>query len=144
VQDLTPRLTEVVRAVFAKKTLEKRLARESNKPAVLRVTPAAFVLSVRFDAERLEKAIDGRPVQLENARALYLDAYYPIMHELAAFRERVVEEIESSRDAQVIADVPLTLKLTKPGGDTASIDFATLDDRVLLTDTIRMKLGGSG
>lgn len=141
--DLPPKIEAAVRAIFSKHRLDAELKKHTAKPVHLKVSPAAFSMSVRFDAGYLNRGIDDRPPYIDTARALYLDAYYPMMHALSQFREEVAETFEEPNESEQIRDLPLTLKLTKPGGDAAALDFATLDDRTLLTDVIRMRLSGS-
>lgn len=143
VVDLPPKFESAVRTVFSKHRLDPLLKKHTAKPVHVKVSPAAISMSVRFDAAYLNQGIDDRPQYIETARALYLDVYYTMMGALSQFREEIAESFEAQNEAEQIRDLPLTLRLTKPGGDSASLDFATLDDRTLLTDVIRMRLAGS-
>jgi hypothetical protein len=140
VEDLAPRLEEAVRTAFARGRLERALRAETDKPAVLKVTPAGWLMSMRYQPSRYHPAVAERPREVSTERALYLDVFYPVLAAVSEIREEAADNAVSS-EAEMLRELPMTLRLTKPGGDSAAIDFATLDDRVLLTDTIRVKLG---
>jgi hypothetical protein len=136
-QDLSPKVEDAVRTTLRNGVLEKKMRAESAKPVILRVTPAGFVLSARFDPKRHREIATESPEP-----AISLIPFYEMMFALSAFREEVADAA-SDADGEVLRELPLRLRLTKPGGDQATMDFATLDDRALTTGVIRVKLGTS-
>lgn len=135
--DLSPKVDAAVRSVFREGRLEKKLRGESSKPVIIKVSPAGFVLSARFDPTR-HRSISTETVE----PAISLTPFYEMMFALSAFREEVADSASDS-DGEILRELPLRLRLTKPGGDQATLDFATLDDRALTTGVIRVKLGAS-
>jgi hypothetical protein len=123
--------------------LEKILRKRTTKPVVLEVGETTLVLSMRHHPEAYRTRAEAKQKELGPVRAIVLDPYFDVMRELAALRESAAERLDHPWAASA-RKLGATLRLVKFPDDHVEIDFADLDDRIILADTLRVKIGGIG
>lgn len=123
-----------------KSRLPKVLARFTDKPVTIEVAPDQITVAMRFHEERYRDAISGRDRWIDEQPVVYIDPYVAVIDALLAYREAVLDEVPPY-DRRTIRKMNTSLRLETLFGDYAAIDFADLDDRLLLTNTLRVRVG---
>jgi hypothetical protein len=140
VAGLSPRLKEAIERAFEKSTMAGVLEKLTNKPATIQVTPGAFVIAIRFHPDRYAKAVATLPAHVLDQRAVYFDFWFPAMKALTDLREAAADKLPPY-DAPLLREFNTALRLTKVIDDHLELDFGDLEDRLLLADHVRVKVG---
>lgn len=129
-----------LQAALSKGDFAKRLSALTYKPVTVTAVPGSLVLRLRFHPERYAKAIEGEPKLVQGYPVVHLEPFLPAFDALVDLKARAVEALPAY-DRGALEAFHVMLRLEKLPRDRVEVDFAELDGRVLLPDSVRVKLG---
>lgn len=129
---LVPEARDAFRGAARRVPLDRTLGRFTDKPVRVTAHRDGLVLRMRYHPERL------RPKLEMDGPDLDLSALVPAMQALVDLRNEAAERMTLRRPVE---EMKTTLRLERMPYDYVEIDFAELDGRILLTDTLRVKVG---
>lgn len=140
-EDVSGPIRAALQASLSDGDFERVVERLTSKPVVLTVKPNRIVLGLRYHRDRYTSATKGK-IRLERGYpVVHLEPYVPVLKALIALVERTLDRLPPY-EQRTLEGFPMTLRLQKLPRDRIELDFAELDDRVLLPDRVRVKLAG--
>jgi hypothetical protein len=137
---LAPNIAAAFERAIQGRGIRAALEALTNKPVVLEASPEALVLNLRFHPERYAQTTRSKPKFVMNERAIFLEVYDSAMRALSSIKDAAADALPPY-DAPFVRKLNTTLRLTKLPDDRLEIDFADLDGRLLLVDTLHVKVG---
>lgn len=133
-------LTAAFGRALSRTSLPKALRNRTDKPVRIVIEPRAIVLELRYHRDRYMKAVKGRDKYVHEQPVVYVDPYMPVIDGILDLKSSAIAEVEPY-DRQSIRKMTTTLRLRTLFGDYVDIDFAEVDDRLLLDDAMRVRIG---
>jgi hypothetical protein len=128
----------VARAVAGVRLAEK-MSPHTDKPVIVRVTPVALTLDVRYDAERYRRATVARPKYISEQPVVYLEPFLPMLEALIGLQGAIREALPPF-DRKAFDEIPTVLRLRKLA-DHVEIDCARRGSEILVGDKVVVKAG---
>lgn len=137
---IRPELLAAFERAMQGSSLFRALARSTDKPVAILVDASRITIALRYHAKRYLSAVSGRERYVYEQPVVYVDPYAKIIDAALDYLERVEEEVEPY-ERRAIRNMATTLRLEKLSGDFVAIDFSSFDDRLLLTNALRIRVG---
>jgi hypothetical protein len=133
---------DALQKALATGTLRATLAGLTDKPVLVRVTPEAVLMELRYHPERYRAAVKGLPAREGELIPVYLDPFVPAMEALLALRDAAAEGLAPGH-RDTLEALPTALRLTKLLDDHVELDFGQDDTgQLLLTDRVLVTTRG--
>lgn len=139
-EGVRPEILAGFERAIAKSELRKMLAKTTDKPVTIFVEPSRMTVAMRYHQDRYLRAVADRERYVFEQPVVYVDPYARVVDAILEYREDVEREVEPY-ERRAIRGMNATLRLEKLNGDYAAIDFSDLDDRLLFTNTLRLRVG---
>lgn len=139
-EGIRPELLAAFERAMKDSELYRRLAKSTNKPVAVLVDSTRITIALRYHRATYLAAVSDRERYVYEQPVVYVDPYTQVIDAILDYLERVEAEVEPY-ERRGIRSMAATLRLEKLNGDFAAIDFSELDDRLLLTNTLRLRVG---
>ncbi len=139
-EGVRPEILAAFERAAAKSEMKKLLARSTDKPVTIFVDTNRITVAMRYHEDRYLEAVADRERYVFEQPVVYVDPYARIVDAILTYREEVEAEVEPY-ERRAIRAMNATLRLEKLNGDYAAIDFSDLEDRLLFTNTLRLRVG---